>query len=161
MILRATISVWNIARVTSLGACQDLEDKRSRPLIYPARLARARATDREPQPWPKCLALRAKPCRRLLRCRRLADIDHQQRLAVAAGELGRERRAARRSHGARIDDDQHGISVPHVPFGALGGVGKRRLAQLRIARKQPRRVRTVLGPAALGAPAAIGNATLN
>src|SRR5262245_1676058 len=161
MILRAATPAWSLVLVISSSVCEDLEHKLSCLLIYPARLARARATDREPQPWPKCLALRAKPCRRLLRCRRLADIDHQQRLAVAAGELSRERRAARRSHTARIDDDKYGISVAHVPFSALGGVGKRRLAQLRIARKQPRRVRTVLGPAALGAPAAIGNATLN
>src|SRR5271168_1519344 len=73
------------------------------------------------------------------------------------GEVLRQRRAARYVRPA-IDEDQTSVGIAHVPFGALRRIGERRFLQLRISRPQSWRLRKILGPAALRAPAAIVDA---
>ena len=84
-----------------------------------------------------------------------------KRLAVAMRQVLRQRGSRRNGQPAGVDHDHTGVGVAHVPFGALRRIGERGLLKRRIAGQHTRRLRKILGPAALRAPAAIIDAALD
>ena len=60
-----------------------------------------------------------------------------------------------------VGQHQQPVAITDVPPRALGGVGFRRLAQMRVSRQQPRRLRQILRRAASWAPPAVSETPLD
>jgi hypothetical protein len=132
-----------------------------RACVDPGRFAFARSADTERHVRTKSLALRLQPLRNLRNRIRPADIDDKKGLAVGVGPFLGALRSSGDCEAIAISDDEYCVAVAHVPFRTLPGLRGWCFCQLGIFVQETRRVRKVLGPTALWAPAAPGHATLN
>src|SRR5882672_2695491 len=132
-----------------------------RACVDPGRLALARSADAERHMGAKSVALRSQPLRNLGNRIRLANIDDKKRLAVVVGPFLRAPRSFRDGEALAIGDDEDGVAVAHVPFRTPLGLRGGCFSQLGIFVQETRRVRKVLGPTALWAPAAPGHTALD
>src|ERR1041385_3232196 len=118
--------------------------------VNPRRLTLARTSDTEPVRLDAC-----EPRSGVRDGARIGEIGDEARLPVRDGFLVREPRSARDVQSCLVDHNQRRVAVAHVPFGALRRIGRRRFAQVRIAREQAGRLAQIFRPAAARAPAAV------
>src|SRR6266849_5384759 len=140
---------------------QHANHQQARAFVDPSRFALARSADTERHRRTKSFALRLQPLRNLRSRVRLADIDDQKRLAVVVGPFLGAPRSAGDCEAVAIGDDEYCVAVAHVPFSTLLGLREWCFSQLGISVQKTGRLRKVLGPTALWAPAPPGHAALN